>query len=54
MNYNVNPMQLIQMIQNYNLKDFLMAIAKAGKRGWIWPATVGFEKIGKWSDAKIG
>lgn len=39
---------------NYNLKDFLMAITKAGKRGWIWPATVGFERIGKWSEAKLG
>lgn len=35
---------------NYNLGDFLMAITKAGKRGWIWTSTVGLENIGKWSD----
>lgn len=39
---------------NYNLRDFILAITKAGKRGWIWPATVGLERVGKWSDAKIG
>lgn len=39
-------------VYNYNLQDFLLAIAKAGNRGWIWPATVGFEQAGKWSDAK--
>lgn len=52
----LQPHQVVfySAVFNYNLKDFLMAIAKAGKRGWIWPATVGFEKIGKWSDAKIG
>lgn len=38
---------------NYNLQDFIRAIAKAGKRGWIWPATVGFERAGLWSDAKL-
>lgn len=41
-------------VYNYNLKDFLLAITKAGKRGWIWPATVGLERVGKWSEAKIG
>lgn len=40
-------------IKNYNLQDFIRAIAKAGKRGWIWPATVGFERAGRWSDAKL-
>ena len=40
-------------IKNYNLQDFIRAIAKAGKRGWIWPATVGFEQAGRWSDAKL-
>ena len=38
---------------NYNLRDFVMAITKAGKRGWIWPATVGLEVVGKYSSAKI-
>ena len=38
---------------NYNLKPFVMAITKAGKRGWIWPATVGLEVVGKHEDAKI-
>ena len=38
---------------NYNLQDFIRAISKAGKRGWIWPATVGFEQAGRWSDAKV-
>lgn len=38
---------------NYNLRDFILAITKAGKRGWIWPATVGLERVGKWSDAKL-
>lgn len=40
-------------VYNYNLQDFILAIAKAGKRGWIWPATVGFEQAGKWSEAKL-
>lgn len=40
-------------VYNYNLQDFILAIAKAGKRGWIWPATVGFERVGRWSDAKL-
>lgn len=38
---------------NYNLRDFILAITKAGKRGWIWPATVGLERVGQWSDAKL-
>lgn len=38
---------------NYNLRSFILAIAKAGKRGWIWPATVGFEQVQKASDATI-
>lgn len=38
---------------NYNLRDFVLAITKAGKRGWIWPATVGLERVGQWSDAKL-
>lgn len=40
-------------VYNYNLQDFILAIAKAGNRGWIWPATVGFEQAGRWSDAKL-
>lgn len=40
-------------IYNYNLSDFLLAITKAGKRGWIWSGTVGFERIGKWSEKKL-
>lgn len=40
-------------VYNYNLQDFIRAIAKAGNRGWIWPATVGFEQAGRWSDAKL-
>lgn len=38
---------------NYNLGCLLEAITKAGKRGWIWTATVGFERIGKWSDKRL-
>lgn len=38
---------------NYNLRDFVLAITKAGKRGWIWPATVGLERVGLWSAAKL-
>lgn len=38
---------------NYNLSDFLEAITKAGNRGWIWTTTVGFERIGKWSDKRL-
>lgn len=38
---------------NYNLRDFVLAITKAGKRGWIWPATVGLEKARSWSEAKL-
>ena len=30
-----------------------MAITKAGKRGWIWPATVGLEVVGQHSSAKL-
>ena len=40
-------------VYNYNLQDFIRAIAHSGNRGWIWPATVGFEQAGKWSDAKL-
>lgn len=40
-------------VYNYNLGDFLMAITKAGKRGWIWTGTVGFDQIGKWSEKKL-
>lgn len=40
-------------VYNYNIQDFILAISKAGKRGWIWPATVGFEQAGRWSDAKL-
>jgi len=32
---------------NYNLREFLMAITNAGKRGFIWTATVGFEQLAK-------
>ena len=38
---------------NYNLRDFVMAITKAGKRGWIWAGACGLEKVAKWSDAKM-
>ena len=40
-------------VYNYNLQDFILAISKAGKRGWIWPATVGFERARLWSEAKL-
>lgn len=40
-------------VYNYNLQDFILAISKAGKRGWIWPATVGFERAGLWSKARL-
>lgn len=51
----IKPDQVVfySAIYNYNLGDFLGAITKAGKRGWIWTATVGFERIGKWSDKKL-
>ena len=29
----------------YNLGEFLKAITKAGKRGWIWTACVGYDRI---------
>ena len=50
----IMPHQIVfySAVYNYNLSDFLKAITKAGKRGWIWTATVGFEQIGKWSDKK--
>lgn len=38
---------------NYNLRDFVMAITRAGRRGWIWAGACGLEKVAKWSDAKI-
>lgn len=52
---SIEPHQVVfySAIYNYNLSDFLRAITKAGKRGWIWTGTVGFEQIGKWSDKKI-
>ena len=51
----IKPHQVVfySAIYNYNLSEFLRAITKAGKRGWIWTATVGFEQIGKWSDKKL-
>ncbi len=52
---SIEPHQVVfySAICNYNLSDFLRAITKAGKRGWIWTGTVGFEQIGKWSDKKL-
>ena len=52
---SLSPEQVVyySAIYNYNLKPFVMAITKAGKRGWIWPATVGLEVVGKHSEAKI-
>lgn len=52
---SIEPHQVVfySAIYNYNLSEFLRAITKAGKRGWIWTATVGFEQIGKWSDKKL-
>ena len=54
-NDSIEPHQVVfySAIYNYNLSDFLRAITKAGKRGWIWTGTVGFEQIGKWSDKKL-
>lgn len=51
----IKPEQVVfySAVFNYNLGDFLKAITKAGKRGWIWTSTVGLEKIGKWSDKKL-
>ncbi|MCR4812807.1 MAG: 50S ribosome-binding GTPase [Bacteroidales bacterium] len=51
---SIEPHQVVfySAVYNYNLQDFLQAITKAGKRGWIWTGTVGFERIGKWSDKK--
>lgn len=40
-------------IYNYNLKPFVLAITKAGKRGWIWPATVGLKVVGNHKDAQL-
>ena len=50
---NVAKVVYYSAMFNYNLKPFVMAITKAGKRGWIWPATVGLEVVGKHEDAKI-
>ncbi|MBD5365027.1 MAG: hypothetical protein HDR79_08805 [Bacteroides sp.] len=51
----LQPHQVVffSAIKNYNLQDFIRAISKAGNRGWIWPATVGFEQAGRWSDVKL-
>lgn len=53
---SINTEQVVfySAVYNYNLGEFLKAITKAGKRGWIWTATVGFEQLGKWSDKKLG
>ena len=52
---SIEPHQVVfySAVYNYNLSEFLKAITKAGKRGWIWTGTVGFEQIGKWSDKKL-
>ncbi len=51
----LKPHQVVfySAVKNYNLQEFIRAISKAGNRGWIWPATVGFDQAGKWSDCKI-
>lgn len=51
--FDVDQIVYYSAIYNFNLKPFVMAITKAGKRGWIWPATVGLEVVGKHSDAKM-
>lgn len=53
---SIQPEQVVfySAVFNYNLGDFLKAITKAGKRGWIWTSTVGLERIGKWSDKRLG
>ena len=51
--FSVKQVVYYSAIYNYNLKPFVMAITKAGKRGWIWPATVGLEVVGKHKDAKM-
>lgn len=51
--FNTNQVVYYSAIYNYNLKSFVMAITKAGRRGWIWPATVGLDVVGKHSEAKI-
>ena len=32
---------------DYNLGAFMLAVAKAGNRGWVFPASVGFDKLTK-------
>lgn len=51
----LSPHQVVfySAVFNYNLRDFIIAITKAGKRGWIWSGTVGLERVAKWSDAKM-
>lgn len=42
----ITPDQVVFYSANYeyNLGEFLKAITKAGKRGWIWTTTVGLDK----------
>lgn len=53
---SLQPSQVVfySAVFNYNIRDFMLAISRAGKDGWIWPATYGLERAGKWSDAKLG
>lgn len=53
---SLRPTQVVfySAVFNYNIRDFMLAISRAGKDGWIWPATYGLERAGKWSEAKLG
>lgn len=53
---SLRPTQVVfySAVFNYNIRDFMLAISRAGIDGWIWPATYGLERAGKWSEAKLG
>lgn len=43
----VSPEQVVfySAIWHYNLKNFLLAITRAGKRGFIWTSTIGYDLL---------
>lgn len=43
----IKPEQVVfySAVWGYNLKQFLLAITRAGKRGFIWTSTIGFDLL---------
>ena len=45
----IKPEQVVfySAVWGYNLKQFLLAITRAGKRGFIWTSTIGYDLLVK-------